>query len=66
MTSYLTIDEINGTRIIKIYISEMIKLSIKYEYNNGLITSQRYKYTNLKQFLLILSRLSAISFRQII
>lgn len=33
MTSYLMIDEINETRIIKIYISEMIKLSIKYEYN---------------------------------
>lgn len=33
MTSYLTIDEINDTRIIKICISEMIKLSIKYEYN---------------------------------
>lgn len=37
MTSYLKIDKINGTRIIKIYISEMIKLSIKYEYNNSLI-----------------------------
>lgn len=66
MTSYLMINEINDTRIIKIYISEMIKLSIKYEYSNGLVTSHSYKCTNLKQFLLILSRLPAISFRQII
>lgn len=63
MTSYLMINEINDTRIIKIYISEMIKLSIKYEYSNDLVTSHSYKCTNLKQFLLILSRLPAISFR---
>lgn len=49
MTSYLQIDEINGTRIIKIYISKMIKLSINYEHNS-LITSHSYKCTNLKQF----------------
>lgn len=39
MTSYLKINEINGAGVIKIYISEVIKLKLnfKYDYNNSLL-----------------------------
>lgn len=31
MTSFLKIGELNGTRIIKLHISEVIKVNIKYD-----------------------------------